>query len=50
VADKPAEARSGKGLKREQLDLATTTETSTHSLNRNGRMVPPVPFHPAGDL
>jgi S-DNA-T family DNA segregation ATPase FtsK/SpoIIIE len=47
VADKPADARSGKGLKREQLDLATTTETSTHSLGRNGRMVPPVPVPPS---
>jgi hypothetical protein len=37
VAAKPADARSGKGLKREQLDLATTSETSTHSRSRNGR-------------
>lgn len=37
VADKPAAERSGKGLKREQLDLATTSETSVDSPNGSVR-------------
>ncbi len=37
VADKPAAERSGKGLKREQLEEATTSETSADGPSRNGR-------------
>jgi S-DNA-T family DNA segregation ATPase FtsK/SpoIIIE len=36
VAHKPAAERSGKGLKRDQLEMATTSETSAHGLSRNG--------------
>lgn len=47
VADKPTAERSGKGLKREQLDLATTGETRADGVSRNGRVVPSVSVPPS---
>ena len=37
VADKAGAARTGKGIKREQLDLATTSETSANGAGGNVR-------------
>jgi hypothetical protein len=37
VADKSGAARTGKGLKRDQLDTATTSETRADGATRNVR-------------